>query len=124
MEPKAIKKDKILSFAATCMDLGIILLSEVSQRQTPSNLTYRWSPTHAADECVYGTETDSQTHRTDLWLPGAWRAGGGMEWEFGLSRCKLVYIEQINNKVLPYSTGKCNQYPVINHKGKNMRKNV
>ena len=49
---------------------------------------------------------------------------GGMEWEFGLSRCKLVYIEQINNKVLPYRTGKCNQYPVINHKGKNMRKNV
>ena len=26
--------------------------------------------------------------------------GGGMEWEFGISRCKLLYIEWINNKVL------------------------
>ena len=29
----------------------------------------------------------------------------GMEWEFGVSRYKLVYIERINNKVLLYSTG-------------------
>ena len=25
--------------------------------------------------------------------------GGGMEWEVGISRCKLLYIEWINNKV-------------------------
>ena len=25
--------------------------------------------------------------------------GGGMEWEVGVSRCKLLYIEWINNKV-------------------------
>ena len=30
--------------------------------------------------------------------------GGGMEWEVGVSKCKLLYIEWINNKVLPYST--------------------
>ena len=30
--------------------------------------------------------------------------GGGMEWEFGVSRCKLLYIEWINNKVVLYST--------------------
>ena len=29
--------------------------------------------------------------------------GQGMELEFGISRCKLLYIEWINNKVL-YST--------------------
>ena len=28
------------------------------------------------------------------------RAGGGTEWESGISRCKLVYIGWINNKVL------------------------
>ena len=44
--------------------------------------------------------------------------GGGMDWEFGISRCKLVYIEWINNKVLLYSTGKYIQYPMINHTGK------
>ena len=45
-------------------------------------------------------------------------AGGGMEWESGVSRCKLLYLEWINNKVLLYSTGNYIQYPVINHNGK------
>ena len=30
---------------------------------------------------------------------------GGIDGEFGISRCKLLYIEQINNKLLLYSTG-------------------
>ena len=46
------------------------------------------------------------------------QGGGGMEWEFGVSRCTLLYIGQINNKVLLYSTGNYIQYPVINHNGK------
>ena len=29
---------------------------------------------------------------------------GGMEWEFGVSKCKLLYTEWINNKVLLYNT--------------------
>lgn len=37
-------------------------------------------------------ETNSQTERTDLWLPS--RVGGrGMHWEFEDSRCKLLYTE-------------------------------
>ena len=44
--------------------------------------------------------------------------GGGMDWEFGTSRCKLLYIERINNKVLLYSTGNYIQHLVINHNGK------
>ena len=39
----------------------------------------------------------------------------GMDWEFETSRCKLLNIGWINNKVLLYSTGNCMQYPVINH---------
>ena len=45
-----------------------------------------------------------------------------MEWEFGISRCKLLYIEWISNKVLLYSTGKSIQYPVVNHNGKQYEK--
>ena len=41
-----------------------------------------------------------------------------MNWEFGSSVGKLLYIELINNKVLLYSTGNYIQYPVINHNGK------
>ena len=42
--------------------------------------------------------------------------------EFGVSRCKLLYREWINHKVLLYSTGNYIQYPVINHNGKEYEK--
>ena len=50
--------------------------------------------------------------------------GRGIDWEFGISRCKLLYIGRINNKVLLYSTGSYIQYPMINHNEKNMKKNI
>ena len=45
-----------------------------------------------------------------------------MNWEFGMSRYKLLYREQINNKALLYSTGNYIQYLVINHNGKEYEK--
>ena len=48
--------------------------------------------------------------------------GGGMEWKVGVSRCKLLCIEWINNKVLLYSTENYIQYPMINHNGKEYKK--
>ena len=42
----------------------------------------------------------------------------GMDWEFGVSRCKLLHIEWINDKVLLYNTGNYTQYSVINHNEK------
>ena len=48
--------------------------------------------------------------------------GGGMEWELGVSRCRLLYIKWINNKVLRYSTENYIQYPTINHNGKEYEK--
>ena len=35
-----------------------------------------------------------------------------------VSRCKLVYIGWINNKVLLFSTRNYVQYPLMNHNGK------
>ena len=43
---------------------------------------------------------------------------GGINQEFGISRYKLRYIKQINNKVLLYSTGNYIQYSVITYMGK------
>ena len=43
---------------------------------------------------------------------------GRMDWEFGISRCKVLYREWINNKILLYRAGNCIQYPIINHNGK------
>ena len=50
--------------------------------------------------------------------------GGGRreDWELGVSRCKLLYIEWINNKVLLYSTGNHIHYPVINRNAKEYEK--
>ena len=61
-----------------------------------------------------------QTHRHREQTCGCQgqRGRGGLDGEFGNSRCKLLYIEWINNKVLSYSTGNYIQYPVINHNGK------
>ena len=44
--------------------------------------------------------------------------GIGMDWEFEISRYKLIYIRWTNNKVLLYSTGNYIRYPVMNHNGK------
>ena len=38
-----------------------------------------------------------------------------MEWEAGVSRCKLLCTERIDNKVLLYSMENSIQYPVTNH---------
>ena len=63
-----------------------------------------------------------QTHRHRKQICGCQGTGGGMDWEFGISRCKLLYIEWINNKVLLYSTGNYIQYPLINPNGKEYEK--
>ena len=31
--------------------------------------------------------------------------GSGMDWEFEISKCKLLYLEWISNEILLYSTG-------------------
>ena len=61
-------------------------------------------------------ETDSETGNR-LVVDKGEGGGGGMEWEFGVSRCKLLHTGWINNKVLLYSTGCYIQYPMINHHG-------
>ena len=43
--------------------------------------------------------------------------GGGWAWQFGISMCKLLFIEWINNKVLLYSKGNYIQHQAINHNG-------
>ena len=53
---------------------------------------------------------------------GVVRGGEGKDWEFGISRCKLLYIGWISNKVLLYSTGSSIQHPMIYHNGKEYEK--
>ena len=46
---------------------------------------------------------ESLTWRIELWLPS--REGRGMDWEFGVSRCKVLHLEWKIKEILLYSTG-------------------
>ena len=54
-------KNEIMPFAATWMDLEVITLSEVRERQTSHDVTYIWNLKQGHNELICGTETDSQT---------------------------------------------------------------
>ena len=86
------------------------------------DITYMWNLKYDTNELIYEIETDSQTWKTNSWLPKGKGGGGMVNSEFGISRYKVLYIKQINNKVLLYSTGNYIQYPVINHSGKEYEK--
>ena len=117
----AIKKNKILPFAATWMQLEITMLSEVSQKKKDK---YHMIPLIGGIQNTAQMNLatkQKQTHRhgeqtCDL-KQGVWE-GRRMDWDFGVGRCKLLHIEWINNKVLLYSTGNEIQSPWINHHGK------
>ena len=72
------------------------------KRQILYGITCMWNLKYDTDELIY--ETDSQTQRTDLWLPRGRGGGGEMDGEFWIRRCKLSYIEWKDNKVPLYST--------------------
>ena len=68
------------------------------------------------------TQNNIRDIENRLVIANAEGGGRGKTWKFGISRCKLVYIEWINNKLLLYSTGNCIQYPVRNRNGKEYEK--
>ena len=47
---------------------------------------------------------------------------GGINWEIGTDIYTLLYIKQINNKNLLYSTGNSTQYSVMAYMGKESNK--
>ena len=76
----AMKKNEIMPFAATWMDLEIIILSEVSQKEKTNTIWYHLyveSKKNDINELIYKTKTDSQTSKTNLWLPKG-KGGGGV----------------------------------------------
>ena len=64
-----------------------------------------------------------QTHRHRKQTYGYKRKQwGGINWEYGINRYTPLYIKQVSNKDLLYSTGNYIQSPVINHNGKKYEK--
>ena len=58
-----------------------------------------------------------QNHRHEQQICGCQGGGGGsgMDWEFGVNRCKLLKLKWIDNEVLLYSTGNYVQSLVMEH---------
>ena len=61
----AIKRNDIMPFAATWMDLEITILSQVRERQI-LHITYMSHLKNDAKELIYKTEIDPQTQNTNL----------------------------------------------------------
>ena len=53
-------------------------LGEVSQKEKDKYhmTSHIWNQNYDTNELMYKTEADTQTQRTDLWLP-RWMGGGG-----------------------------------------------
>ena len=97
------KKNEIMPFAATWMQLEMSILSKSERgRQTPYDITYMQNLTYNTNEPVTSLK-QSQGHREQT---GSCQVGEGWErvgpgvWD---CRCKLAYINWIDNNVLLYS---------------------
>ena len=91
------------------------------ERQMPHSTTHVWNLKYDTNGLIHETESDLHTERIHLWFPRERRAWGGMDWEFGISTCKLLGI---NYKVLLYSTGNYIQSPIMKHNGKEYEKEL
>ena len=117
----AMKKNKIMSFAASGMQLEISILSKGRQEEKDQ---YRMISL-TCGICTQINLPTKQNRITDmenrLVVARGDGFGGKTEGKVGVSRCKLLYMEWINNQVLQYSTENYNQYPMINHMEKNIK---
>ena len=79
-----------MPFAATWMELKSLILSEVNQkreRQIAYDITYIWNLIYGTNEPFHRKENHGHGEQT-CGCPGR-RGGSRMDWEFGVSRCKL-----------------------------------
>ena len=72
------------------------------ERQMPYGITYMQNLKYDTNEHIHETETDSQTQKTDSWLPN--RLNKEQTGSLQLADTNY-YMQNENNKVLLYSTG-------------------
>ena len=110
------KKNEIMLFAAMWVNLGFIMLSEVSETEEQyHHVTYGQNIKYDTNEPIYKIEPQLQRQKTNLRLP-EWKVGETNQ-KFGVSR--YYYIYKIDKQqILLDSTGNYIQNPVRNHNGR------
>ena len=113
----AIKKSKIMPFAATWMELETLSMKRSKserERQIPYDILR--SGIQYTAQMKPSTE-QKRTHRHGQQTCGCLGGGGGsgMDWEFWGNKCKLPHLEWIDNEVLLYSTGNYIRSLVMEH---------
>ena len=95
-----------MPFAATWMELEILILSEVSQEEKDKYHMLLTCGNQKMEQMYLSTEQkQTQGHRKQTCVCQGERTGSGMDWKFGVSRCKLLNLDWINNEILLYSAG-------------------
>ena len=61
------------------------------ERQIPYAITYMWNLKYDTSELIYETEKESQTERTEWWLPRGGHQGKDGEGGWGQLRQALTY---------------------------------
>ena len=96
-----IKKNEIMSFAATWMDLEIVTLSEVREREISYDIPYMWN--------LKRNYTNSYLQNKNRLIEQSYNCqgkglGGEIVREFGIDMYTVLYLNWIAIKGLLYST--------------------
>ena len=118
------KKSEKMSFAASWMDLEMVILSAVNQ--TEKDKYHMISLTHGIKKNDTGTYLQNRNRLTDIenkfLVTKGEEGGGGIDEVYEINKHIQPHIRQINNKVLLYSTEKYIQYLLITYSGKESEK--
>ena len=115
----AIKRNEIVSFEETWIDLEMVIQNEISQGEKNKYCIISLIcgiQKNGTNELICKAEIETKTQRTNLRTPRGERRNG-MDWEIGTDIYTLLGVTQITNENLLHTTGNSAQSSVVNQMG-------